>query len=60
MTREDLVIMKYLLPKLEARRLEIEAKLRKENPCWPFAYNQQFIDDVKKWHEDSLLEHGNQ
>jgi len=48
------------LPKLEARRLEIEAKLRKENPCWPFAYNQQFIDDVKKWHEDSLLEHGNQ
>lgn len=58
-TREDIVLMKYLLPYLETKRMEAEQRLRKENPCWPFSYNQEFVDDLKKWHEDSLLKYGN-
>ena len=53
MTREGIVLMKYLLPYLETKRMEAEQKLRKENPCWPFRYNQEFIDDLKKWHDSA-------
>ena len=51
-TKDDVVMMKYLLPYLETKRLERERKAREENPCYPFPYNQQFIDDLKKWYEN--------
>lgn len=50
-TKEDIVLMKYLAPILETRRMEMERKARLENPCYPFPYNQQFIDDLKKWYD---------
>lgn len=49
LTREHLYWAWKMGPKLEAIRIQREMELRKQNPFWPFKYDDYMIDILKKW-----------